>query len=426
MGPSLFSLSAAAALPQWLGIRDVAPRAAVAEMNLTMSLPTCAAPCLASAAANATCTATDLACICSNPALQDAARDCVQARCPFSDVLAAINVTQTACGAPVRDKTSQINDTIIPLGVVTLVIVIVRLVFKRFFSTTARLGSDDWAIAGTVAICIAGMVIGIDGLTANGIGKDVWTLTTKEVSNVALYLYILEILYFAGMSLIKLSLSLFYLHIFSGPIVRKLLWATVVFNILYGFAFVLAAIFQCSPIDYYWRRYLDAGHGTCVNINIFGWLNAAIGVAIDLWMIGLPLSQVIPLRLHWKKKIGVAIMFLLGTFVTVVSILRLQSLILFANSNNPTWDQWETAYWSIIEVNVGMICTCLPSLRLILVRLFPKIFGSSRRASYEKGNREPAASKAGHHVAIDLQDPGWHTPTGGEHASTTQDRIWGT
>ncbi len=43
MGPSLFSLSAAAALPQWLGvgIRDVAP-GPVAEMNLTASLPSCA------------------------------------------------------------------------------------------------------------------------------------------------------------------------------------------------------------------------------------------------------------------------------------------------------------------------------------------------------------------------------------------------
>lgn len=232
---------------------------------------------------------------------------------------ASINVTHTACGAPVRDKTAKWNQTIIPLGVVTIVIVVIRLVFKRFFSATSRLGSDDWAITGTLAICIAGMVIGIDGLTANGMGKDVWTLTTNEISNVALYLYILEILYFAGMSLIKLSLSLFYLHIFSGPIIRKLLWATVVFNVLYGFTFVIAAIFQCSPIDYYWRRYLDAGHGTCVNINIFGWLNAAIGVAIDLWMIGLPLSQVIPLRLHWKKKIGVAIMFLLGTLYVQLS-----------------------------------------------------------------------------------------------------------
>jgi hypothetical protein len=32
-----------------------------------------------------------------------------------------------------------------------------------------------------------------------------------------------------------------------------------------------------------------------------------------VWMIGIPLSQIKKLELHWKKKIGAAIMFLTGT-----------------------------------------------------------------------------------------------------------------
>ena len=64
--------------------------------------------------------------------------------------------------------------------------------------------------------------------------------------------------------------------------------------------------------------------------------------------------------------------------VTVVSILRLQSLIYFAKSTNPTWDQWIVAWWSTIEVNVGMICTCLPAVRLILVRACPRIFSTNQ------------------------------------------------
>ena len=69
--------------------------------------------------------------------------------------------------------------------------------------------------------------------------------------------------------------------------------------------------------------------------------------------------------------------------VTIVSILRLQSLIFFANSKNPTWDQWIVGWWSTIEVNVGMICTCLPTVRLILVRAWPRVFStnSSRNKS---------------------------------------------
>ena len=37
--------------------------------------------------------------------------------------------------------------------------------------------------------------------------------------------------------------------------------------------------------------------------------------------------------------------------------------------------------WSTVEINVGMICACMPSLRLLLVRLFPKMWGSTQQQS---------------------------------------------
>jgi hypothetical protein len=67
----------------------------------------------------------------------------------------------------------------------------------------------------------------------------------------------------------------------------------------------------------------------------------------------------------------------LASSVTVISILRLQSLAQFANSENPTWDNFSVAQWSTIELNVGIICACMPSLRVLLVYLFPKVLGSS-------------------------------------------------
>lgn len=67
--------------------------------------------------------------------------------------------------------------------------------------------------------------------------------------------------------------------------------------------------------------------------------------------------------------------------VTVVSCLRLQSLVHFATSNNPTWDQVEVVRWSNIEINIGIVCACLPAIRVILVRMFPTILGSSRNTS---------------------------------------------
>lgn len=40
--------------------------------------------------------------------------------------------------------------------------------------------------------------------------------------------------------------------------------------------------------------------------------------------------------------------------------------------------------WSTIEICVGIMCACLPAIRLVLVRVFPILGGSSHRS---RGNR---------------------------------------
>lgn len=71
-----------------------------------------------------------------------------------------------------------------------------------------------------------------------------------------------------------------------------------------------------------------------------------------------------------------------------MSIIRLRTLITFSNSSNVTWDNLQVSQWSNIEVNVGVICACMPTLRLILVRFFPILSSTSRNYSnaYGYGN----------------------------------------
>lgn len=40
-----------------------------------------------------------------------------------------------------------------------------------------------------------------------------------------------------------------------------------------------------------------------------------------------------------------------------------------------TWDNGPAAYWSSVEVNVGIICACLPTLKAFMSRFFPKLLG---------------------------------------------------
>lgn len=60
--------------------------------------------------------------------------------------------------------------------------------------------------------------------------------------------------------------------------------------------------------------------------------------------------------------------------VTIISIVRLHSLITHPwDDSNATWVKMDVALWSTVEINVGIICACLPSLRSLLVRAFPSI-----------------------------------------------------
>lgn len=367
--------------------------------SLTLSdaitkMPKCALPCLLKVVGDVGCAPLDKTCICETNyhKIEKNASPCILKACTFADALQAKNLTALSCDAPVRDKTARYNVMAIVLGVITNLLVAVRLVFKRFFSYRHALGWDDYTIIGAMLVGIPATVINVAGLTASGMGRDAWTLSVADINRFGAFFYTMEVLYLAEIAFVKLSLSAFYLYIFPGKWTRRLLWATVVFNVVSGIAFVVAGIVQCVPISFFWFRYTDPGaSGHCIDINAFGWSHAAVSIAVDVWLIAIPLSQLRKLQLHWKKKIAVALMFLLGTFVTVVSILRLQSLIYLARSSNPTWDQWIVAWWSTIEVHVGMICASLPTLRLVLVRMWPRVFSTniSRNKSVTERNTRP-------------------------------------
>ncbi|KAG8411888.1 hypothetical protein J3458_015183 [Metarhizium acridum] len=355
---------------------------AASAVNVTQ-LPACASSCIA-----ARCDVANVTCICHNGGYSSAMGACVFQSCALSDALFSRNLTSTLCNEPTRDRGLEFRVVNFLLGSMAFGLVVMRIFFKKYLSTSKRLGLDDWTILAALVVGIPSVVIQVFFLTPTGLGKDVWTLDIPMLLDFGHYFYVMEVLYLTLITLIKVSLTLFYLSIFPGTVIRRLLWVTVAFHITCALAFVLKTVLQCTPVEYNWEKFdgdpSTTGH--CIDINASGWANGVIGVVADIWLFALPLTQLKRLRLHWKKKVAAAIIFLTGAIITIVSMLRLKSLVHFANSYNPTWDQWSVVFWSTIEVSVGFICTCLPALRLILMRMYPQTFkpdscGSSSPAS---------------------------------------------
>ncbi|KAK7397792.1 hypothetical protein QQX98_012841 [Neonectria punicea] len=303
------------------------------------------------------------------------------------------NLTMTNCDAPIRDRSGEYVVISNVLAVVSALCVIQRFACKVYWKI--GLGLDDWFILVTFVVSTPSLVINVHGAAANGLGRDIWTVSFDQITKFGMYFNIMAVLYFAQIPLLKLALLFFYLRIFPTPIVRKLLWGTVVFNSVFGIVFVFVAIFQCQPISYFWTKWDGEHEGHCASINAITCSNAGISIAVDIWMLAVPLAQLKGLNLDWKKKVGVGLMFCVGTFVTVVSILRLQAVVRFRESSNATWDNFDVSKWSTIEISVGIICACMPTIRLLLVRLFPRILGTPQRyyANYAS-NTNGAKSKS--------------------------------
>lgn len=361
-------------------------------------LPSCALLCLETAIEQSTCLATNETCICTNVPLQTQVTLCVTESCTIIEGLTTKNITETTCGAPVRDKSGYFNAISNTFAGLSGAVVALRVVSKLV--TGAEFGLDDYSIFVAFASGIPSSVLEVHGLTSNGLGRDIWTVAPRHITDYLRSFYVMEVLYFAQVFLLKLSILFFYLRIFPAPPFRRLLWMTVIFDILFGAVFILGAIFQCQPISYYWTQWDGLHKGKCLNVNGLGWANAIISILLDVWMLGLAISQLVHLQLHWKKKVGVGMMFTVGTFVTVVSILRLQSLVQFANSTNLTWDNLPVAMWSTVEINVGLICACMPSIRILLVRVFPRILGTTKNTSTNEYYTQGSHNRIGANVSV--------------------------
>lgn len=61
----------------------------------------------------------------------------------------------------------------------------------------------------------------------------------------------------------------------------------------------------------------------------------------------------------------------------MVSILRLQSLVAVLRSDDIHWDLPLSAIWSCLEINTGIFCACVPVLKALATRLFPRLLGST-------------------------------------------------
>lgn len=256
------------------------------------------------------------------------------------------------------------------------VILLLRL-FTRF-ALIRNAGSEDFCIAFAM-LCSIALTVTICEQVKYGMGQHVYTLSKETLINSQKPFWASIWIYNLSLTFTKVSILLQYLRIFTIKQFRVFCWTLLGFVAIYSTWTFFGSIFECMPVAYFWDKTIKGGH--CMNQYAVWFTNAAVNIVTDFAIIILPMPVLRSLDLPLKQKRALMLVFALGGFVCIVSILRLQSLVTISNSTDPTFDNPPAATWSSIEINVGLICASLPALRQLLSQLFPSVFSSSLRAS---------------------------------------------
>ncbi|CAI0642487.1 unnamed protein product [Colletotrichum noveboracense] len=376
MKASLWALPFLACLPLVYGLYD--------------NVPDCALPCVFEPLDYTPCEFTNSTCLCGDMNYNMAVIHCVRIQCSVQQALITKNQTWSDCNFTYHDEGSTM--AWVPpflFGTVTLFFAM-RLLTK--WMRMGTWGWDDWTISFAYLMMVA-FLVATTLAKQTGIGRDIWTLNVDQITAFIRGFFAFEIVYSITLASIKASILFLYLRIFGSitETFRQILWGTQIFNVAVCITFVIVNLNQCKPLSYFWYGWDGRHPGYCIDLSAMALSHAALNIAIDVWMLVLPATQIYRLNLQKRQKAGIMSMFGVGIFITIVSAVRLKSIATFSHSWNPTYDFYGLAMWSHTELCVGLIVACMPAARSLARRLFPELLyvtkvSTTRQSTRASGN----------------------------------------
>ncbi|KND89528.1 hypothetical protein TOPH_05903 [Tolypocladium ophioglossoides CBS 100239] len=262
---------------------------------------------------------------------------------------------------------------------VTPIFLVIR-VWNRI-SRRSGLGWDDWTIFVSFACTLAVQVLMM--ISCNyGFGKHIYHLGRENRLMALKLFYIAQIFYKLTINLTKSSILLLYLRIFVQRWFRICCYALMGLILAYMVATTASSIWQCSPIEGAWDKSI---HPECISLTKNWYANAGFSIVTDVLILCLPMQPIWTSKLPINQKRALMLVFALGGFVTVTSIMRCTTLNFSTTSPDSTYDITSTL-WTMIEENVAIICACLPMCRMVLAWIFPKTFSNASSAARANSN----------------------------------------
>ncbi|KAK5662939.1 hypothetical protein OQA88_6351 [Cercophora sp. LCS_1] len=277
----------------------------------------------------------------------------------------------TAEPAPTLGPT--ITGLAIAMTILSLVAVGLR-VYVRFKLIKA---ADDYIILATWVVA-AGFAVVTIIQTKWGLGlENIGDLPEENVFNFGLIQYVGAPFYILSILGFKLVLLFSYLRFLPKGAYRMLCIAVIVACIMFHLAFLLVQLNLCQPVAKQWDTTIT--DGSCLpGVAVYTSM-ASITIVFDVVVMLLPFPILMKSQIQKRKKAVLLGLFALGMFITIIQIVRIQTISRLVNYT----DSAPLILWSVIENNLGIIVTCVPTLSP-LFKYFSDRSGESRSGNSKR------------------------------------------
>ncbi|KAF4993239.1 hypothetical protein FGRMN_6603 [Fusarium graminum] len=274
------------------------------------------------------------------------------------------------------------------LVIFAIVLVAARLNLRLRVQKRRLLQSDKWMVVACVSgVLTAGFVPVFAYL--NAFDPKVHTTLegysggTEDLTVILKLLFAINFPFYTTLYLCKAALLAVYQQAFPDFMVKRrmFLWMTIWYVALSYVTTVLVAFCVCMPIERHWHLGLSTtcSLGTYVITFNVGWGLSFVG---DLLVFILPWLIVPGLRVKRSLRLGIYFTFLLGSVNMAVSLVRF--VMIFQAAADSTISLSTIILWSALDVNIGLVIACLPSLR--------PYFGSRSKSEENSHNIEAGPS----------------------------------
>ncbi|KAK1780873.1 major facilitator superfamily domain-containing protein [Copromyces sp. CBS 386.78] len=249
-----------------------------------------------------------------------------------------------------------------------------------------RVGWDDYIIVLAWLISLF-LCLTIDMATRRGLGRHDVDIDYQYQPGLRMCEYVFSILYNPALMATKTSILVFFLRLAKNTqkVLRMASWAVLVVVNVAGTILTFMNIFQCTPVRAAWDITIESAK--CLPLLTEFICSAPVNIVTDLAILALPIPVLTGMRLPPRQKTILIFTFALGIFVTVVDVVRIYYLqqavgtviinpsdnpsAIYGQSSNFPWNASLSLMWSAVEVNVGIICGCIPTLKPLIIRILP-------------------------------------------------------